>query len=61
MDLSQGGSFLKKVDKKNVNDNKQPRIILPRQYVFENINNTEELNDEKKERKKIKISKIKNR
>ena len=61
MDLSQGGSFFKEVDKKNVNDNKQPRIILPRQYVFENINNTEELNDEKKERKKIKISKIKNR
>lgn len=61
MDLNKGGSFLKEVDKKNVNDNKQPRIILPRQYVFENINNTEELNDEKKERKKIKISKIKNR
>jgi hypothetical protein len=52
MDLSQGGSFLKEVVKKNVNNNKQPRIILQRQYVFENINNTEELNDEKKERKK---------
>ena len=61
MDLSQGGSFLKEVVKKNVNNNKQPRIILQRQYAFENINNTEELNDEKKERKKIKISKIKNR
>ena len=54
MGLCQGCNFLKEVDKENANDNKQPRIILPRQYVFETINNTEESNDENKDKKKIK-------